>query len=317
MPIKIPDQLPAKEILHNENIFVMDETRAYHQDIRPLRIAILNLMPTKEVTETQILRLLSNTPLQVEVVLLHPKTHKSKNTSAKHLEQFYKTFDDVEHEKFDGMIITGAPVETLEFEEVNYWEELSRIMEWTKYNVMSTFHICWGAQAGLYYHYGIPKYPLPQKLFGVFPHTVNRQNVKLLRGFDDVFYVPQSRHTEVRREDIEAVPELEILSESEEAGIYIVASKDGRQIFVTGHSEYDPLTLKWEYERDLNKGLDIAIPKNYFPNDDPNRMPPSTWRAHGNLLFSNWLNYYVYQETPYDLSELKPQTGARTPSGQV
>ncbi len=304
MPIKIPDNLPAKEVLNKENIFVMDESVAFHQDIRPLRIVILNLMPTKETTETQILRLLGNTPLQVEIVLLHPKTHISKNTSAEHLEMFYKTFDDIKHEKFDGMIITGAPVEHLEFEEVTYWEELKQIMDWKLNNVTSTIHICWASQAGLYHHFGIPKYKLPEKLFGVFPHTVTKRNVKLLRGFDEVFYVPQSRHTEVRREDIEKVPELEILSESEEAGIYIVATKDGRQIFVTGHSEYDPLTLKWEYDRDKAKGLNIGLPKNYFPNDDPTKYPLTQWRAHANLLFSNWLNYYVYQETPYDLNEL-------------
>lgn len=300
MPIKIPDQLPAKEILQKENIFVMDESRAYHQDIRPLSIVILNLMPTKQTTETQLLRLIGNTPLQVDCVLLHPKTHQSKNTPAEHLETFYKTFDDIKDRKFDGMIITGAPVEHLEFEDVNYWEELKQIMAWSVDHVTSTFHICWAAQAGLYYHYGIQKYPLDKKLFGVFPHTVNVPNTKLLRGFDEVFFVPQSRHTEVRREDIEKIPELEILSESEEAGVYIVASRDGRQIFVTGHSEYDPETLKLEYERDVARGLDIDIPKNYFPDDDPKKQPRSCWRAHGNLLFSNWLNYYVYQETPYE-----------------
>jgi len=299
MPIKIPDQLPAKEILQKENIFVMDETRAYHQDIRPLSIAILNLMPTKETTETQLMRLIGNTPLQVECVLLHPKSHQSKNTSAEYLKTFYKTFDDVKDRKFDGLIITGAPVEHLEFEAVNYWEELTQIMAWSVDHVTSTFHICWGAQAGLYYHYGIPKYPLPEKLFGVFLHTPLKPHSKLLRGFDEQFYVPQSRHTEVRKEDILKVDQLEILSESEEAGVYIVASKDGRQIFVTGHSEYDPETLKLEYERDLNKGLPIKMPKNYFPDDNPNLMPRSRWRAHANLLFSNWLNYYVYQETPY------------------
>lgn len=302
MPIKIPDNLPAREVLASENIFVMDESVAFHQDIRPLRIAILNLMPTKETTETQILRLLGNTPLQVEFVLLHPKTHTSKNTSTEHLEAFYKTFDDIKHEKFDGMIITGAPVETLEFEDVNYWEELQQIMDWSKDNVTSTLHICWAAQAGLFHHFGVPKYALDKKVFGVFPHTVNEPNVKLLRGFDEMFYVPQSRHTEVRREDIERVAEVDILSESEESGIYLVATKDGKQIFVTGHSEYDPCTLKWEYDRDINKGMDIDIPKNYYPNDDPNRLPRSQWRAHANLLFSNWLNYYVYQETPYDWS---------------
>ena len=305
MPIKIPDDLPAKEILVNENIFVMDESVAYHQDIRPLKIAILNLMPTKITTETQILRLLANTPLQVEFVLLHPKSHKSKNTSAEHLRQFYKTFDEVCTEKFDGMIITGAPVEKLDFEEVDYWEELTQIMSWTRDHVTSTFHICWGAQAGLYHHFGIPKYMLEKKLFGVFPHTVNRKNNKLVRGFDEVFYVPQSRYTEVRREDIEKHEELEILSESEEAGVYLVATKDGRQIFVTGHSEYDPETLKLEYERDIEKGLDIDLPKNYFPNNDPSCFPLTRWRAHANLLFSNWLNYYVYQETSYDWVDVK------------
>ncbi|OXM86638.1 homoserine O-acetyltransferase MetA [Paenibacillus rigui] len=301
MPIKIPDHLPAKEILTNENIFVMSETEAYHQDIRPLRIAILNLMPTKETTETQILRLIGNTPVQVEFVLLHPKTHTSKNTSPEHLEQFYKTFDDVRAEKFDGMIITGAPVEQLDFEDVYYWDELKQIMEWSNHNVTSTLHICWAAQAGLYHHFGVPKYALEQKVFGVFPHLITKQNVKLLRGFDEMFFVPQSRHTEVRREDIEHISELEILSESPEAGVYIVGTKDGKHIFVTGHSEYDACTLKYEYDRDINKGLDIAVPKNYYPNDDPTKEPLVSWRAHANLLFSNWLNYYVYQETPYDL----------------
>lgn len=302
MPIKIPDNLPAKEVLAGENIFVMDESVAFHQDIRPLRIAILNLMPTKETTETQILRLLGNTPLQVEFVLLHPKTHTSKNTSAEHLETFYKTFDDVRNERFDGMIITGAPVETLEFEDVNYWDELKQIMDWSKTNVTSTLHICWAAQAGLFHHFGVPKYTMEEKIFGVFPHTVNQSNVKLLRGFDEMFFVPQSRHTEVRREDIEPIEDVDILSESDESGVYLVATKDGKQIFVTGHSEYDPLTLKWEYDRDVNKGMDIAIPKNYFPKDDPTKLPKSQWRAHANLLFSNWLNYYVYQETPFDWS---------------
>ncbi|MBN2979877.1 MULTISPECIES: homoserine O-acetyltransferase MetA [Cohnella] len=301
MPIKVPDHLPAKEILAGENIFVMDESVAYKQDIRPLRIAILNLMPTKETTETQLLRLIGNTPLQVEVVLLHPKTHTSKNTSAEHLETFYKTFDDISHQRYDGMIITGAPVEQLPFEDVTYWEELKDIMDWSARNVTSTFHICWAAQAGLYHHFGVPKHDLPQKLFGVFPHTIAKRNVRLLRGFDEMFYVPQSRHTEVRREDIEKVPGLEILSESEDSGVYIAATENGRQIFVTGHSEYDPLTLKWEYDRDKAKGLRIDVPQNYFPNNDPSRLPLSTWRAHANLLFSNWLNYYVYQETPYDL----------------
>ncbi|MFC0211516.1 homoserine O-succinyltransferase [Paenibacillus chartarius] len=302
MPIKIPDNLPAKEVLNQENIFVMDESVAFHQDIRPLRIALLNLMPTKETTETQILRLIGNTPLQVDFVLLHPRTHTSKNTSAEHLEAFYKTFDDVKHERFDGLIITGAPVETLEFEEVNYWQELQQIMDWSKTNVTSTLHICWAAQAGLYHHYGVPKYPVDKKIFGVFPHFVAKQNVKLLRGFDEWFYVPQSRHTEVRREDIIGKPGLEILSESDESGVYIVASEDGKHIFVTGHSEYDACTLKWEYDRDVSRGLEIDVPKNYYPNDDPTREPRVTWRAHANLLFSNWLNYYVYQETPFDLT---------------
>ncbi|QHW30708.1 homoserine O-succinyltransferase [Paenibacillus rhizovicinus] len=301
MPIKVPDQLPAKDILTEENIFVMEESFAYHQDIRPLRIAILNLMPTKEVTETQLLRLIGNTPLQVEVVLLHPKTHTSKNTSSQHLESFYKTFDDIKHEYYDGMIITGAPVETLPFEEVNYWEELKDIMDWSTRKVTSTFHICWGAQAGLYHHYGIQKYDLKEKMFGVFPHQVDKRNVPLMRGFDEQFFVPQSRHTEVRREDVEAVNDLDILSSSPDAGVYIAASRNGRQIFVTGHSEYDPCSLKSEYDRDVAKGMDIAIPKNYYPNDDPSKQPLSTWRAHANLLFSNWLNYYVYQQTPYDL----------------
>lgn len=301
MPIKVPDNLPAKEVLVNENIFVMDESVAYHQDIRPLKIVILNIMPTKETTETQLLRLIGNTPLQVEFVLLHPKTHTSKNTDPEHLEQFYKTFEEIAHERFDGMIITGAPVEQMDFEEVTYWEELKEIMSWSRTHVTSTMHICWAAQAGLYHHFGVPKYGLDEKIFGVFPHTITKRNVKLLRGFDEMFFVPQSRHTEVRKEDIEKAEGLEILSESEEAGVYIAASTDGKQIFVTGHSEYDPLTLKWEYDRDVAKGLAIALPKNYFPHDDPNRLPLSTWRAHANLLFSNWLNYYVYQETPFDL----------------
>ena len=300
MPIKIPDHLPAKNILSKENVFVMDESQAFHQDIRPLRIVILNLMPTKEITETQILRLLANTPLQVEFVLLHPKTHTSKNTPTDHLEAFYKTFDDIKHERFDGMIITGAPVEHLEFEEVSYWEELQQIMDWSKKFVTSTLHICWAAQAGLNHHYGVKKYSLDKKLFGVFRHTINRNNVVLLRGFDEEFYVPQSRHTEVRREDIERIEGVEILSESDEAGVYIVSSNGGRQIFVTGHSEYDPLTLKFEYDRDVGRALEIAIPSNYYPNNDPTQMPVSKWRAHANLLFSNWLNYYVYQKTPFD-----------------
>lgn len=305
MPIKIPDHLPATEILTNENIFVMTETRAVHQDIRALRIAILNLMPTKITTETQLLRLLGNTPLQVEVELLYTRTHVSKNTPEEHLAVFYKTFEEVKEQKFDGLIITGAPVEHMEFDQVDYWEELQEIMEWSKHNVTSTFHICWAAQAGLYFHFGVPKYKLPKKMFGVFSHRVNKRNIKLLRGFDDEFYVPHSRYTEIKREDIEGVPELEILSESEDAGIYLVATKNRRMFFVTGHSEYDPLTLKSEYERDLHKGIEIAVPKNYFAADNPQNPPVVRWRGHANLLFSNWLNYYVYQETPYNISEIK------------
>ncbi len=305
MPIKIPDNLPATGILNSENIFVISENRAYHQDIRPLKIAILNIMPTKIVTETQLLRLLGNSSLQVEIVLLHPKTHLSKNTSEEHLNNFYKTFEDIQYEKFDGLIITGAPVEQMEFKEVTNWEELTRIMEWSLHHVFSTFHICWGAQAGLYHHFRIPKYPLSKKMFGVFRHTVNKKYTKLLRGFDDEFWVPHSRHTEIRRSDIEKNPQLEILSESEESGIYIVINKNGRQIFITGHSEYDPLTLKTEYERDLAKGLPIAVPCNYYPGDDPAKEPVVRWRSHANLLFANWLNYYVYQETPYNLAEIE------------
>ncbi|MDQ7093286.1 homoserine O-succinyltransferase [Desulfosporosinus sp. PR] len=304
MPIKIPEHLPAMEILNRENIFVMGDERAYHQDIRPLKIVILNLMPRKETTETQLLRLLGNSPLQVEITLLRIESHLSKNTSQEHLDAFYQSFNDIKHHKYDGMIITGAPVEHLEFEEVTYWNDLQAIMEWTKNHVTSTFHICWGSQAGLYYHYGIPKYPLTAKIFGIFKHDVNKSGLngsQLLRGFDDEFYVPHSRHTEIKRSDLLKHPELEILSESDEAGVYIAVSKDGRQVFVSGHSEYDTLTLKEEYERDLAKGLLIALPKNYFPNNDPTKTPVHKWRSHTNLLFQNWLNYYVYQETPYDL----------------
>jgi len=305
MPIKIPDKLPAAKTLRNENIFVMTEKRALHQDIRPLKIAILNLMPTKIATETQLLRLIGNSPLQVEVELLHTKTYQSKNTPEEHLITFYKTFDEIKNQKFDGLIITGAPVETMRFEDVDYWDELTQIMEWSLHNVTSTFHICWGSQAGLYYHYNIPKYTLDEKVFGVFPHKINKKNVKLLRGFDDVFYAPHSRYTEIRREDVKKVPQLEILSESKESGIYIIASKDGRQIFVTGHPEYDPLTLHQEYVRDLEKGLPIAMPKNYYPDNNPSKSPIVKWRSHANLLYANWLNYYVYQETPYDLNSIK------------
>lgn len=305
MPINIPNNLPAAEVLTNENIFIMTEERASHQDIRPIKIAILNLMPTKIVTETQLLRLIGNTPLQVDVVLLHPRTHTSKNTAPEHLKTFYKVFDEVKGEKFDGLIITGAPVEQLEFEAVNYWQELTEIMEWSKRNVYSTFHICWGAQAGLYYHYGIPKYQLPRKLFGVFKHRVVKKNIPLLRGFDDWFDAPHSRYTEVREADILKVPCLEVLATSDEAGVYLIKTLDGRQVFVTGHSEYDPLTLKIEYDRDLVKGLAIDLPRNYFPNDDPQALPVVCWRGHANLLFANWLNYYVYQETPYNINEIK------------
>ncbi len=308
MPIKIPDNLPAKEILTRENIFVMGENTALHQDIRPLQIAILNLMPTKITTETQLLRLLGNTPLQVEITLVKTKNHVSKNTPEEHMVAFYETFDKICDQYYDGLIITGAPVEQLPFEDVDYWGELVELMDWSCSHVFSTFYMCWGAQAGLYHFYGIPKYPLPAKQFGVFPHRVMRQNVKLLRGFDDIFYVPHSRHTEIRRSDIEPVDSLEILIESPEAGVYVVASKDGRQIFVTGHSEYDPPTLKNEYDRDKTLGLPIAVPVNYFPGDDPSQPPLVRWRSHANLLYSNWLNYYVYQETPYLLASLPVRT---------
>ena len=304
MPIKIPNSLPAAKTLAAENIFVMDESRATTQDIRPLRILILNLMPTKIATETQLARLLGNTPLQVEMELIRTASHESKNTSAEHLISFYKTFDDIKDERFDGMIITGAPVEHLEFSEVEYWDELCRIFEWSKSHVHSTFHICWGAQAGLYYHFGVKKIPLEKKLFGVFEHRVSYKNPILFRGFDDVFYAPHSRNSAVDEAALRAVPELKILAESDEAGIYACMTEGGRQIFITGHSEYDPDTLAKEYFRDRDKGIDIAPPKNYFPNDDPNNPPEVRWRAHANLLFSNWLNYFVYQTTPYDVGEI-------------
>ncbi|MDA3891623.1 MAG: homoserine O-succinyltransferase [Salinivirgaceae bacterium] len=304
MPLNIPDKLPSLEVLEKENIFVMRETQAVQQDIRPLRIAILNLMPLKIATETHILRLLSNTPLQVEIVLLHPANHKSKNTPIEHLEAFYKTFDEIKHQKFDGLIVTGAPVEQLDFTEVNYWNELTGLMDWAKYNVTSSLFICWGAQAGLYHYYGVPKYPLHDKMFGVYNHFVNDPTIPLIRGFDENFHAPHSRHTEVRREDIEKVKGLEIISESAEAGIYIVGSKDGRQVFVTGHSEYDPTTLKEEYERDVNKGLEMEVPKNYFIDNNPENQPRVKWKSHAHLLFSNWLNYYVYQATPYNINEI-------------
>ena len=301
MPIKIPNGLPARETLESENIFVMPETRALTQNIRPLRIALLNLMPTKVVTETQLSRLLGNTPLQVELELIQVRSHKSKNTSQEHMLAFYKTFDEVENQFFDGMIITGAPVEQMPFEEVEYWDELCHIMEWSKAHVHSTFHICWGAQAALYYHFGIEKVPLAKKLFGVFPHKVVYKNPILLRGFDDIFWVPHSRHTTVRWEDVAAVPEIKILAGSEEAGLYAMITPGGRQVFITGHSEYDPETLKLEYLRDKNAGLPIDVPKNYFPDDDDTKPPMVRWRGHANLLYSNWLNYIVYQTTPYDV----------------
>ncbi len=301
MPIKIPNGLPAKEVLERENIFVMPEMRATTQEIRPLRIALLNLMPTKITTETQLSRLLGNTPLQVELELVQVSSHKAKNTSEEHMLSFYKTFDEIADQYYDGMIITGAPVEQLPFEEVNYWTELCQIMEWTKTHVHSTFHICWGAQAGLFYHFGIEKIPLEKKLFGVFEHKVMYQNPILLRGFDDTFWVPHSRHTTVRWEDVEAVPEIKILAGSEEAGLYAMATQYGRQVFITGHSEYDPQTLNLEYIRDKKAGLPIEVPKNYFPNDDDTKAPIVRWRSHANLLYSNWLNYFVYQSTPYDV----------------
>lgn len=305
MPIKIPNNLPAAGILEQENVFVMHEDRAYRQDIRPLRILLLNLMPNKIVTETQLLRLLSNTPLQVDVDLIYTATYNPRNTSTEHLTKFYETFDQVRERRYDGMIITGAPVEQMPFESVAYWPELTEIMAWSRSHVYSTLHICWGAQAGLYYHYGVPKHDLSEKMFGVFAHSNSWiRPVKLFRGFDDLFYVPHSRHTEVRRTDLEKVSELRILSESDTSGVYAVSDMTGRQIFLTGHSEYDPLTLKYEYERDLERGLPIQTPVHYFEDDDPGKPPVVRWRSSAYLLFANWLNYYVYQETPFDLSSL-------------
>lgn len=304
MPIRIPTGLPARETLEGENIFVMNEFRASHQDIRPLKIAVLNLMPTKITTETQLIRLLSNSSLQIELTLLQTATHRSTHTSAEHMESFYKNFDEVKNDNFDGLIITGAPVENLDFGEVNYWDELCGIMEWSKTHVFSTLHICWAAQAGLYYHFGIPKHPLDHKMFGVFRHYVLNPKHPIVRGFDEEFLAPHSRHTEVREEDIAKVPELELIAKSDIAGPYIIAARNSRMLFVTGHSEYDFDTLSKEYFRDRDKGLDIALPYNYFPGDDPEKRPPNLWRGHANLLFSNWLNYFVYQNTPYDLSEL-------------
>ncbi len=304
MPINIPDKLPALELLRSEGVFVMSETQAIHQDIRPLKLAILNLMPLKIDTENQLLRLLSNSPLQVEVQLLKTRTHTSKNTSKEHLETFYKTLEEIEHSKFDGLIITGAPVEHIAFEEVDYWGEMKEIMDWSIHNATSTLYICWAAQAALYYYYGVPKHHLEEKMFGAFPHTVNNKRAPIVRGFDDVFFAPHSRHTEVKKDDILKIPELDLIAESERAGVYIVSSKDGKQVFVTGHSEYDPLTLKLEYERDRAKGADIKVPENYFRNGDPSLEPVVNWRSHSNLLYSNWLNYYVYQETPYDTAKI-------------
>lgn len=306
MPIKIPNDLPATKILTGENIFVMTETRATTQDIRPLEILVLNLMPTKIVTETQLARLLGNTPLQVSLEFIHTESHESKNTSKEHLFQFYKTFDQVKDKNYDGLIITGAPVEQMPFEEVEYWDELCRIMEWSKTHIFSTFHICWGAQAGLYYHYGIPKYDLPEKLFGVFPHKVECKSSMLMRGFDNVFMVPHSRHTTIKREDVEKCPALTILASGKKPGVYAIATADGRQVFITGHSEYDQRTLEAEYLRDKNAGLPIHVPENYYPGDDDTQEPMVSWRSHANLLYQNWLNYCVYQTTPYDIGKLEP-----------
>ena len=305
MPIKIPTDLPAYKMLEKENIFVMAKDRAEQQDIRPLKVVILNIMPVKIETECQLMRMLSNTPLQVDIDLLRIESHVSKNTSMSHLEAFYKTFAEIRNSYYDGMIITGAPIELLEYEEVRYWKEICEIMEWSKKNVFSTLHICWGAMAGLYCHFGVPKYSLDKKMFGVFPHVSEVNNCKLLRGFDDVFLVPHSRNTEIRRTDIEKIPELEIVTSSEMSGLHIIANKNGRQYFITGHSEYDRETLSNEYFRDVKKGLDINVPYNYFPDDDPSKTPNFSWRCNGNLMFANWLNYCVYQLTPYNLNELE------------
>jgi homoserine O-succinyltransferase len=305
MPINVPDRLPAIDVLRQENIFVMTESTAIHQDIRPLRIAVLNLMPIKQTTETQIIRMLSNSPLQIELELVHIASHISKNTPQEHLKTFYKDYREIMQHKYDGFIITGAPIEHLEFEQVDYWKEIQEIMDWTVHNVTSTLFICWAAQAGLYHFYGIPKYKLPAKMFGVFEHRVTDPMLPLVRGFDDVFMAPHSRHTEVRREDIEKIPELQIVAYSPQAGVHVVMDRNGRKIFVTGHFEYDPHTLHHEYVRDKNKGLDIDIPQNYFLNDDPSQRPVVTWRSHANLFFANWLNYYVYQSTPYNIDSIQ------------
>ena len=305
MPIKIPNDLPAVQTLADENIFVMTETRAITQDIRPLRILLLNLMPKKIETETQFSRLLGNTPLQIELTLIRMATHQSQNTAQEHLLAFYKTFDQIKDEKYDGMIITGAPVELKEFEEVDYWPELCSIFEWSKTHVHSVIHICWGAQAGLYYHYGVKKYPLDRKLFGVFAHKADYPHSMLLRGFDTEFFVPHSRYTTVKREEVEAIPELKVLASSKDAGVHIVSKNGGRQFFIMGHAEYDPLTLDAEYKRDMAAGLDTLLPKNYYRNDDPALEPVVTWRSHASLLFINWLNYFVYQSTPYNLNSIQ------------
>lgn len=304
MPVKIPAALPAAKILTEENIFVMDDTRAMTQDIRPLKIAIVNLMPTKEVTETQLLRLLGNTSLQIEITLLTMASHESANTSREYLEAFYRNFDDIKDQKFDGLIITGAPVENLPFEEVDYWSEMVRIMDWSHTHVFSTLHICWAAQAALHHQFGIDKHKLDDKVFGIFEHRVLNIHHKLVRGFDDNFRAPHSRHTTIHKEDIVRIPELEILAESDEAGVFLIASKDGRSIYVSGHAEYDAETLSREYNRDVSKGLKIEVPRNYYPGNDPARIPPNSWRSHANLLFVNWLNYFVYQETPYDINKI-------------
>lgn len=304
MPLRLPDKLPAIDFLKDENIFVLGNERANSQDIRPLRIAILNLMPLKITTETDLVRLLSNTPLQLDVHLMKVKAHTSKNTPVEHMQAFYRDFEEMRHEKFDGMIITGAPVEHLDYSEVNYWQEITEIFDWARTHVTSVMYICWAAQAGLFYHYGVPKYPLPKKMFGIFPQIPSNTRLPIFRGFDDVFYMPHSRHTEIKREDILKVPELSIIAESEQSGVSMVMARNGREIFVTGHSEYSPNTLDTEYRRDLAKGLPIDMPVNYYRNDDPDQGPLVTWRGHGNLLFTNWLNYYVYQETPYNIEDI-------------
>jgi len=304
MPVKIPSNLPARELLEQENIFVMSELRAANQDIRPLKIAVLNLMPTKIQTETQILRLLGNTSLQVEIALLHMESHESRNTPAEHLKSFYSTFEKIRHQKFDGLVITGAPVENFEFEKVDYWREMTEILDWSKTNVYSTLHICWGAQASLYHHHGVRKYPLPHKMFGIFPHAILHPHDPIVRGFDEVFPAPHSRHTTVLREDIENTPGLKLIAESAESGVYLVVSNDGRQVSVTGHPDYDRFTLKAEYARDVSRAPTVEIPRHYFPSDDPTKEPGVTWKSHAHLLYANWLNYYVYQATPFDLNQL-------------